>query len=71
MDAGFLITVAASIVMYQLANGDHRRGWLWAAMTLVIITLIAHVSKLGIPAVFMGFFIAFTALVLTKPVKRR
>ncbi len=69
MGAGFFMMVFAAVVMFKIADADKRRGWMWSGLTAVCIMVLSKATGLGIPAVFIGFFLTFLALVFTSPGK--
>lgn len=66
MGYGFYLMIAAAIVMYKIAEADHRRGWLWFGITLCATMVLSKAAKLGISAVFIGFIIVFLGMYIAN-----
>lgn len=66
MGVGFYLMIATAIIMYKIAESDKRRGWLWFGITLCVTMVLGKVTGLGIPSVFMGFFITFVAMFISN-----
>lgn len=69
----FLI-ICISTLMYRIAEKEKRRGWLWAAMTtLLIIMLLFKLGMSGGLAAIAGFLLMFVLMTLAnvyKPVNK-
>ncbi len=62
MGAGFYLMIAAAIVMYKVAETDHRRGWLWFGITFCTIMLVSRLTGLGLSVIFVGSALVFLAM---------
>ena len=62
MGTGFLLMIAACVVMYAIAEADKRRGWLWFAITLCITVFLGRVTNLGNWTARLGFILAFAGM---------
>ena len=70
MGLGGLFLVFATIVIYQLADRDNRRGWLWAGINAVAAMFLAQLGRLGGLGVYLAFVGTIAALIYTKPIRR-
>jgi hypothetical protein len=71
MGTGGLFVIFFAIVIYQLADKDNRRGWLWGGTNIAGAMLLSKLTGLGGFAVYLAFIISLIMLFWTNPLKRK
>lgn len=66
MGAGFYAMVAASILIFNIAEADKKRGWLWAGVNVCIAMLCGRYLGLSILVVVGTFLITFIVMLLSN-----
>ena len=66
MGVGFYLTIAAAAIIFALAEHDKRNAWAWALGCFTFSLLLSQWLKVGVPAVFIGFFVTFVAMTLSN-----
>ena len=70
MGVGGFFMVFAAIVIFQLADRDNRRGWLWAGINVVAAMILTQLGRLGGLGVYLAFVGTLAALIYTTPIRR-
>jgi hypothetical protein len=68
-----LITGAAIVAMYRIAEAEDRSGWLWGALTFLFCLTCYWALPFPFPPlnVAIGFFLAFMSMTAMKIVATR
>ena len=66
MGAGFYAMVAASILIFKVAEADKRRAWLWAGVNLCVSMVMGRQFGLDVMMVAGAFLITFFSMFLTN-----
>jgi len=62
MGAGFYLMIAASILMYRVAEADKKTGWIWSGVNLCITMAVGKLYGLTVIIVTLGFVLTFLAM---------
>lgn len=68
-----LLLILFSVCIYRVAELDRRRGWLWAAINVIVTVLISQLIVSAYFSSVAGLLLSFalmTAANIYKPVKK-
>ena len=71
MGAGFYAMIAASILLYKIAEIDKKAGWIWFGINLCVAMALGRFFGLTVTIAIVGFLLTFCGMFLLNVIKPR
>ena len=71
MGAGFYLMVAFSIVVFNLALMDKKKGWIWAGVNVCVTMVLGKTFGVTVLVAIAGFVITMLGMSLINLIKPR
>jgi hypothetical protein len=66
MGIGFYLMIAMSIIAYQIAEADKKRGWLWSGINLCVTMLLGRFFGLSLLIAILGLVVTFLIMLTSN-----
>jgi hypothetical protein len=67
---GWLIIIAAAVLMYRIAEMSEKSGWLWASVTLVVCIACVMLIPLPVINLLVGVGLSYGAMAVSSLIRR-